>query len=267
MKKILADNIIRHLGEPLKQQGNELIWQCPICMDRGKDNLKYNTAKNVLYCFANSNHARMILRKINNNYNKYNKKYLEYKIMPPKPAKVTATLTQKQITDFENYMYKCNKSLLLDKKLLKFLYEKRGITPTTVSMTKLGYDKAKQIWTIPTIRYSCNNFQVTGFEFRPKDLSKNGLYRTKGTPNGLAMINSYHGFIDTLCIIEGYFDGYALLQHLAEQKEDKYYHIITPSNGVQALLKYLSEIDYSKYKQFYLFIDNDDYWFKLLMNI
>lgn len=125
-------------------------------------------------------------------------------------------------------------------------------------MAKIGYDKRKNVWTIPTIKYSCNDFEVVGFEFRPHNLSKSGLHRTKGTPNGLAMINDYYNCIDTLCVIEGYFDGYALLQYLAERQEDKYYHIVTPSNGVRALLKYLQEIDYSKYKKFYLFIDNDD---------
>ena len=255
MSKLVIDSIIKYLGQPLKKCGNELIWQCPICMDKGKDNLKYNIAKNILYCFANPEHSKAILREINKIYNE---NYSKTKIMLMKYTTEPAILTQNQINNFENYMYKCNETLLLDKNLLKILYDKRGLTSTTVSMAKIGYDKRKNVWTIPTIKYSCNDFEVVGFEFRPHNLSKNGLYRTKGTPNGLAMINDYYNCIDTLCVIEGYFDGYALLQYLTEQKEDKYYHIVTPSNGVRALLKYLQEIDYSKYKKFYLFIDNDD---------
>lgn len=255
MSKLVIDSIIKYLGQPLKKCGNELIWQCPICMDKGKDNLKYNIAKNILYCFANPEHSKAILREINKIYNE---NYSKTKIMPMKYTTESAILTQNQINNFENYMYKCNETLLLDKNLLKILYDKRGLTSTTVSMAKIGYDKRKNVWTIPTIKYSCNDFEVVGFEFRPHNLSKKGLYRTKGTPNGLAMINDYYNCIDTLCVIEGYFDGYALLQYLTEQKEDKYYHIVTPSNGVRALLKYLQEIDYSKYKKFYLFIDNDD---------
>ncbi len=255
MREIEINNLIEYLGQPLKKCGNELIWQCPICMDRGKDNLKYNIAKNVLYCFANSEHAKTILKEINK---KDNKDYSKYKTYPLKHITKPAILTQEQITNFENYMYECNATLLFDKNLLKLLYDKRGLTPTTVSMAKIGYDKRKNVWTIPTIKYSCNDFEVIGFEFRPHNLSKNGLYRSKETPNGLAIINDYYNCIDTLCVIEGYFDGYALLQYLTERKEDKYYHIVTPSNGVRALLKYLQEIDYSKYKKFYLFIDNDD---------
>lgn len=255
MSKLVIDSIIKYLGQPLKKCGKELIWQCPICMDKGKDNLKYNIAKNILYCFANPEHSKAILREINKIYDE---NYSKTKIMPMKYTTEPAILTQNQINNFENYMYKCNETLLLDKNLLKILYDKRGLTSTTVSMAKIGYDKRKNVWTIPTIKYSCNDFEVVGFEFRPHNLSKKGLYRTKGTPNGLAMINDYYNCIDTLCVIEGYFDGYALLQYLTEQKEDKYYHIVTPSNGVRALLKYLQEIDYSKYKKFYLFIDNDD---------
>ncbi|MCD7780308.1 MAG: toprim domain-containing protein [Candidatus Gastranaerophilales bacterium] len=61
-----------------------------------------------------------------------------------------------------------------------------------------------------------------------------------------------------LAVVEGYFDGYALYQHLWEQKQIKYYHIATPSNGVQSLLKYISQADFSRYKKFYLYLDNDE---------
>ena len=40
MSKLVIDSIIKYLGQPLKKCGKELIWQCPICMDKGKDNLK-----------------------------------------------------------------------------------------------------------------------------------------------------------------------------------------------------------------------------------
>lgn len=255
MSKLVIDSIIKYLGQPLKKCGNELIWQCPVCMDKGKDNLKYNIAKNILYCFANPEHSKAILREINKIYDE---NYSKTKIMPMKYTTEPAILTQNQINNFENYMYKCNETLLLDKNLLKILYDKRGLTSTTVSMAKIGFDNTKNIWTIPTIKYSCDNSQIIGFEFRPYNLSKNGLYRTKGTPTELAMINDYYNDIDTLCVIEGYFDGYSLLQYLAEQKEDKFYHIVTPTNGIQTLLNHLLEIDYSRYKKFYLFIDNDD---------
>lgn len=255
MSKLTLENVITYLGQPHKKCNHELIWQCPICKDRGKDNLKYNIDKNVLYCFANSDHSKTILKEINiNNGRFYIKDETSLINKPVEPA----NLTLEQTLKYEDYMYQCNEILLRDKNLLKFLYDKRGITPNTVSMTKLGYDKRKQIWTIPTIKYSCNSNHVIGFEFRPHNLSKIGLYRTKGSPSCLAMINDYYTGIDTLCVIEGYFDGYALLQYLSECKEDKYYHIVTPSNGVQSLMKFMPDINYNKYKKYYLFIDNDE---------
>ena len=57
---------------------------------------------------------------------------------------------------------------------------------------------------------------------------------------------------------QGYFDGYTLWQYLDEKGQADYYHIVTPSNGVNSLFKFMSQIDFNKYKKFYLFIDNDD---------
>ena len=38
---------------------------CPLCQDlKGKDNLKYNVAKNVLHCFADPSHAPLICKEI-----------------------------------------------------------------------------------------------------------------------------------------------------------------------------------------------------------
>ena len=72
------------------------------------------------------------------------------------------------------------------------------------------------------------------------------------------MINSYKPTTQVLAIVEGYFDGYALYQHLKEQRQIQHYHIVTPSNGIQSLLKQITEVDFSKYKQFYLYVDNDE---------
>ena len=33
------------LGEPEKQSGDEYLWQCPLCKDTGRDNLKFNAEK------------------------------------------------------------------------------------------------------------------------------------------------------------------------------------------------------------------------------
>ena len=58
--------------------------------------------------------------------------------------------------------------------------------------------------------------------------------------------------------MEGYFDGYALFQYLTEMGKIDLYHIVTPSNGVNGLIKQIDEIDFTKYKKFELFLDNDE---------
>lgn len=117
----------------------------------------------------------------------------------------------------------------------------------------------KKRWVIPTFQYSTERANtILGFEYRPFNFSKEGLTREKGTPTGLAMINSYKPTMEILAVVEGYFDGYALYQHLKEQKQIKYYHIVTPSNGIQSLLKHVSQVDFSKYKKFCLYVDNDE---------
>lgn len=257
MKDLTLDLIIEHLGQPIRRKGSEYEWQCPICKDTGMDNLKFNSQKGVLYCFADESHARTILshmmrthkdfpknKRVGLNHIAVTEKHLENNLTPEIQEK------------FLNYMLECNTSLLNDSKVLEFLRKKRGITKETVSNTGMGIDKLKRHWTIPTFRYDTG--EIIGFEYRPPDLSKNGLCREKGTPTGLAEINCYTPQTEILVIVEGYFDGYALLQYLRETNQAAQYHIVTPSNGVQGLLKQIKVIDFRKYKHFELFIDNDE---------
>lgn len=255
MINISLELLIEYLGQPRKKQGDEYIWQCPLCQDRGKDNLKFNVAKGVLYCFADNNHSKTILSDMNKKFNGICPKSQNNVI---KPVTNSVKITSEQISNYENYMYKCNENLVFDKTLLELAFTKRGLKHITISCTKMGYDKYKQVWTIPTFKYDCREQKVIGFEFRPHDFSKNGLYRTKGTPNCLATINAYYPEIEALCVVEGYLDAYLLLQYLIEIKQDRYFHIVTPSNGVNSLVKHLQDIDFSKYKKFYIAIDNDD---------
>ncbi len=244
------------LGEPEKQSGDEYLWQCPLCKDTGRDNLKFNAVKGILWCFANESHAPQILKEIlkkgrinlkpaNADYNSYDR----YKHI---------FSMQKQI-EFKIYMQECNEKLLTIDILPSILLKKRGLNLSTARDVKLGVDMNKKRWVIPTFQYSTERANtILGFEYRPFNFSKDGLTREKGTPTGLAMINSYKPTMEVLAVVEGYFDGYALYQHLKEQKQIQYYHIVTPSNGIQALLKHISQIDFSKYKRFCLYVDNDE---------
>lgn len=244
------------LGEPEKQSGDEYLWQCPLCKDTGRDNLNFNAVKGILWCFANESHAPQILKEMlkkgkinlkpaNADYNSNDRYKHIFSI-------------QKQI-EFKIYMQECNEKLLTIDILPSILLKKRGLNLSTARDVKLGVDMNKKRWVIPTFQYSTERANaILGFEYRPFNFSKDGLTRSKGTPTGLAMINSYKPTMEVLAVIEGYFDGYALYQHLKEQKQIQYYHIVTPSNGIQSLLKHISQVDFSKYKRFCLYVDNDE---------
>ena len=256
INKLSLELLTTVLGEPEKQSGDEYLWQCPLCKDTGRDNLKFNAVKGILWCFANESHAPQILKEIlkkgrinlkpaNADYNSYDR----YKHI---------FSMQKQI-EFKIYMQECNEKLLTIDILPSILLKKRGLNLSTAKDVKLGVDMNKKRWVIPTFQYSTERANtILGFEYRPFNFSKDGLTREKGTPTGLAMINSYKPTMEVLAVVEGYFDGYALYQHLKEQKQIQYYHIVTPSNGIQSLLKHISQIDFSKYKRFCLYVDNDE---------
>lgn len=258
MTDLTLDLIIEHLGHPIRIQGNEYEWQCPICKDSGKDNLKFNKSKGILYCFANESHARRILSDImkGNRINYTKAKKTNLKGFPAAEKAQPQELPEAVKEKLLQYMLECNTELLKDNKALKYLRNKRGLTKETVTATGLGIDKQKRRWTIPTFRYETS--ELIGFEYRPADLSKRGISREKGTPTGLAEINGYTPETEILVIVEGYFDGYALMQYLTEKGILRQYHIVTPSNGVQGLLKQIKAIDFEKYKQLELFIDNDE---------
>lgn len=258
MNRLTLDILLNCFGEPESQSGDEYIWQCPLCKDTGRDNLKFNTAKGILWCFADESHAPQLLREIlKKNKNKICFKHFNNDYENTDRYKRFFTI-QKQM-EFRTYMKECNEALQKSLMRVRFLRQKRGLTAVTVKAVKIGIDEYKKRWVIPTFQYSTERSNIIlGFEYRPLNLGKDGLKREKGTPTGLAMINSYKPTTEALVIVEGYFDGYALYQHLYKKRQLKYYHIVTPSNGVQSLLKHISQVDFAKYKKFFLYLDNDE---------
>ena len=258
MNGLTLDILQNYLGEPESQSGDEYIWQCPLCKDTGRDNLKFNAAKGILWCFADESHAPQLLREIlKKNKNKICFKHFNNDYENTDRYKRFFTI-QKQM-EFRTYMKECNEALQKSLMRVRFLRQKRGLTAVTVKAVKIGIDEYKKCWVIPTFQYSTERSNIIlGFEYRPLNLGKDGLKREKGTPTGLAMINSYKPTTEALVIVEGYFDGYALYQHLYKKRQLKYYHIVTPSNGVQSLLKHISQVDFAKYKKFFLYLDNDE---------
>lgn len=269
MVEITLDLLIKYLGAPERKRGAEYVWQCPYCLDSHKDNLTFNAQKGIVYCFASEGeHSKQLIKNIINNESKNNpyawKEFLENKyqnikkITTEKEKKASIIYEDEKQLEFVNYAAINMISLMGNLEALTILLKKRGITKETAMNVVLGYDAQKRRWVIPTIKYSTEyTTYLIGFEYRPLDFSKEGLSREKDTPTGLAQINTYNDQ-KNLIIVEGYFDGYVLYQHLTEQNKINDYHIVTCSNGVNGLLKQLSVVNFDKYDKSYLLIDNDE---------
>ena len=262
-EKLTLEKIEAHLGTG-KKLGNEYQWQCPYCNDKHRDNLKFNPSKGILFCFAsNGEHSKQVLKdmySMNKPINTHapKKKYSKNNYTTPNQEDIPVNVyNEKEQEKLLLYMNECNERLLKHKKSLAFIEKHRGIKKDTINFCGIGIDLEEHKWVIPTFKYSTTETFITGFEFRPADFSKN-ITRSKGTPTSMAMINCYTPQTNILAIVEGYMDGYALFQHLQENKQVQYYHIVTPSNGVNSLLKYINQIEFCKYKKCYLYIDNDE---------
>ena len=238
-----------------KKQCDEFIFQCPFCMDTGRDNLKFNERKGVLHCFANPEHSKMIYKKIMSN---------------PKLRRLSQPTQYEYQDDRNSLSYEeqigymlgfdtCNDYLLENEELLNSLYLKRGINKETVYNMNIGFEPHLNKWVFPNYGYRTNaGMEILGYELRPKDFSKKGLCRSKGTPNNLSAVNRYTKDTEILCVVEGFLDAYSLWQHLNEHGQSSKYHIVTPTNGINSLPKHIDRIEFEKYKKHYLFVDNDE---------
>lgn len=259
----MLQDIIDVVGQPIKKNGSEYEFRCPVCSafggDTKGDNLKYNANKNVLYCFANSEHAKDILREINRR-----KRTKEIDMQEPQYKKC-----QKE---YVLYQQACN-DLLLGRKVhwetilslwendakevcafnkssetLNYLYRRRGINPFTVEQVGLGIDPVDKKWVIPIYRHD----MITGFEYRALDFSKKKIWREKDTPRHMAYVWGKPKS-EKLIICEGFFDAYIMLQ----LQEGKDVTIATCSNGVNGTLNAMKDVCFNNYKEICLCLDND----------
>lgn len=259
LDNIVLSDLENILGPFLKKIGSEYIWQCPYCQDRNKNNLMYNSKKNVLYCFADSNHSKLLLKDI------WSSIKGQMKTLPatinPKHQKVfnKTSISLIQIQNFKTYKRKCNETLLNNKALLNVLYKKRGITKDTAKDCGIGIDINKERFVFPSIKFGSKD-EVIGFEYRSFDLSKKGLYREKRTPTGLVQINSIKNSTVNLVALEGYLDCYLFYQHIKALGQEQFYHIASPSNGVTSILRHFDSIsnELDRYKNVYLYLDSDE---------
>jgi len=237
-------DVVAHLGNPVKTIGSESLFQCPICNDKGRDNLKYNHKKQILTCFANQEHSHEIFKNIINNV-----KEISFKPEIKKPIQEI----HKASIDMD-YIFKCEYELLNDVKAQNFMLKNRGITYETCSFMGIGIDRDKKCWVFPAFN---PKFQLIGAEYRPGDLSKNGLHKAARTYAELCPVNRVEN-AKNLIITEGFIDAYTLYQNLFKSGESSNWQVMTPSNGVNTLPNLIDKINPAKYDRIVFYLDNDD---------
>lgn len=275
--ELTLNDIQEYLGQTGRKEGDEIVFQCGVCalsgQDKSKNNLKWNTKKNVLYCFKDSEHSRILLSEIMKKkheakrmenkeipaYIKNQEKYLYY--MELCNSALLGTLTKDWIDAvneqdmFEDNEYNFYLNLINTDKPQKaraYLKEQRGINTSTIQQTGLGFDFKARKWVIPIFDISCN---LVGFRYRGALFSEKKVWTEKGTPKTLARF--YGSDTAKTCYIgEGEWDCIVLVQWLLENNQ-KDFMVVSPSNGASSLLSVIPQLQLNKFEQIKLIMDND----------
>lgn len=275
--ELTLNDIQEYLGQTGKKEGDEIVFQCGVCalsgQDKSKNNLKWNTKKNVLYCFKDSEHSKIIMSEIMKKkheakrmenkeipaYIKNQEKYLYY--MELCNSALLGTLTKDWIDAvneqdmFEDNEYNFYLNLINTDKPQKaraYLKEQRGINTSTIEQTGLGFDFKARKWVIPIFDMSST---IVGFEYRLADFKNKKIWRKKGTPSCLARV---YGTGKKAIIHEGFMDSFCTVQMLEEKGALNNYSIFTTSSGVASVLKIIPELQFNKYENIYLLLDCDN---------
>ena len=274
---ITLNDIQEYLGQAGRKEGDEIVFQCGVCalsgQDKSKNNLKWNTKKNVLYCFKDSEHSKIILSEIMKKkyeakrmenkeipaYIKNQEKYLYY--MELCNSALLGTLTKDWIDAvneqdmFEDNEYNFYLGLINTDKPQKaraYLKEQRGINTSTIEQTGLGFDFKARKWVIPIFDMSCN---LVGFRYRGADFKQKKVWTEKGTPKTLARFYGADTAKTAFCV-EGELDAIILVQWLLENNQ-KDFMVVSPSNGASSLLSVMPQLQLNKFEQIKLIMDND----------
>lgn len=242
---VTKTEVLNYLGNDYKQDGAELVFQCPLCTDEGGDSgrnhLKFNSKKGVITCFASDVHSKEIRKQI--------------KARNVKSLEIRKRVSELKITP--DLIKQTNETLLESETLLEQLEKATGIKATTVKTCKLGFSLECQVFIFPCYDKDGNLF---GAEFRNFDFSKFSsgakVLKAVGTVSTLCHVN-FPENATKLIIGEGFKDAYNIVQHSSENDKSEEYQVVTPSNGVASIKKLLKDYETSKYEEVILCLDND----------
>lgn len=248
---ITFDEVKTILGEPRKKLSGEWVWQCKYCQDSHHDNMRFNEDKGLLWCFADPEHSKEIVKEIY--ANRQNEGY-KSNYVPTKKVEIKNVIPKWELNKEEYLKYMCltQDYLLNNDELLKYVYKKRGLTKKTLELVGWGFDYTENCFIIPifSLKHDC----ITDFELREKCAEKK-IRRVGGGCSTIAQIYGCRK-AKTLYCTEGMIDGTVLLQWCLERGQTDF-TIYSCSNGVASLFNCLKEICFANFNEVKMILDND----------
>lgn len=264
---ITEEEVVSILGNDYKEQGDELVFQCPSCKDTSCDNLKFNKVKGVIKCFACDYGKTLTSIIARRRFNKVGggRTHLSHQtnnINTEPPAEKEPEIAQQNL---DLYYWNCHLALMKNKDILRAMYEKHTILPKTACDCGIGYDKNKDMLVFPSKavgkdpRFNLGTF-ANGAEYREYKGDKK-VRRISGYE---AKICRIWGWEETnrFILCEGYKDAYNLYQFLqaTNPKELDYLLILTIQNGTNSLNynQCMQRIALKYFDKMYVCFDNDE---------
>lgn len=266
-KPITEEEVIAILGNNYKIKGQELVWKCPACPggDKHGDNMKFNRVKHVLKCFA-CDFAEEIVGIIARRRLGY-KMPAHYEFTQKESQEPTMQAERrKEIAPeaLSDYYLDCHYSLMKNKDLLRKLYNKHSVLPSTVCSCFIGYDSNKNMFVFPSTAIGkdpTDKMLITdnGAEYREIEGEKT-IKRIVGYDAAICSV--MHGdFIMRGIICEGYKDAYNLIQIMKITEPHILSHtaIFTVQNGTKSINanNCLQKVNWHRLESIGIIMDND----------
>lgn len=273
---ITEDEVIEILGNNYKKQGHELVWRCPACPggDKSGDNLKFNTQKGIIKCFAcnyGNEIAQIIFRR---RIQRSKGQDYDELILPPRNVNLQSNYVLPETEDnekdipqeeLESYYWNCHIALMKRKDVLRKMFLKHTILPRTAMECMIGYDVEKDKLVFPSKAIGADPTEAlygttpNGAEYREYQ-NKKTMWRIKGYEPKICSVYAT-GFTMEAVICEGYKDAYNMVQLLKILNPEKlsYTAIFSVQNGTNSINanNCLQKSNWNKFDKVELVMDDD----------